>query len=129
MWITGLLIAGPLLQLLWNKLRQQLFDQRENELELWELDPPMCKKDEYRSFAALCLAVATKTSDTAKKARLLGKAAAWLELAERVTPLTSKLQTATSLRARIAIRRSFRDRSRRRKAAAKLHISPMQHRQ
>ena len=41
----------------------------------------MCKKDEYRSFAALCLAVATKTSDTAKKARLLGKAAAWLDLA------------------------------------------------
>jgi hypothetical protein len=54
----------------------------------------MCKKDEYRSFAALCLAVATKTSDTAKKARLLGKAAAWLELADRVTPLSSKLQPA-----------------------------------
>jgi hypothetical protein len=45
----------------------------------------MCKKDEYRSFAALCLAVATKTSDTAKKARLLGKAAAWLDLADRIT--------------------------------------------
>jgi hypothetical protein len=56
----------------------------------------MSQKDEYRSFAALCLAAATKTGDRAKKARLLGKAAAWLELADRVTPLTRKLQTATS---------------------------------
>jgi hypothetical protein len=31
MWITGLLIAAPLFQLLWNKSRQQIFDQREDE--------------------------------------------------------------------------------------------------
>jgi hypothetical protein len=95
MWITGLLIAGPLFHLLWNKSRQQTFDQREDEFESFGSLFPMCKKDEYRSFAALCFAVATKTSDTAKKARLLGKAVAWLELADRITPLTSKFQTAT----------------------------------
>jgi hypothetical protein len=43
----------------------------------------MSKDAEYRSFAASCLEIANKTSDTASKARLLATAEAWLDLAER----------------------------------------------
>jgi hypothetical protein len=50
----------------------------------------MGKEAEYRSFAALCLEVATKTTDTADKARLLVNAEAWLDLADRVTELAKR---------------------------------------
>jgi hypothetical protein len=46
----------------------------------------MSKDAEYRSFAASCLEIANKTSDTASKARLLATAEAWLDLADRVSP-------------------------------------------
>jgi hypothetical protein len=47
----------------------------------------MNKKDECRTFAALCLNIATKTTDTADKARLLAMAEAWLNLADRASRL------------------------------------------
>jgi hypothetical protein len=50
----------------------------------------MGKEAEYRSFAALCLEVATKTTDTADNARLLANAEAWLDLADRVTELAKR---------------------------------------
>jgi hypothetical protein len=43
------------------------------------------KEAEYRSFAATCLEVAKKTSDSFDKARLLAVAEAWLTLAQRVS--------------------------------------------
>jgi Tfp pilus assembly protein PilX len=49
----------------------------------------MSKDAEYRSFAASCLEIANKTSDTASKARLLATAEAWLDLAERRIRLVS----------------------------------------
>ena len=50
----------------------------------------MGKEAEYRSFAASRLEVATKTTDTAEKARLLASAEAWLALADRVTKLAKR---------------------------------------
>ena len=45
----------------------------------------MSKEAEYRSFAATCLEVAKKTSDSFDKARLLAVAEAWLSLAQRAS--------------------------------------------
>jgi hypothetical protein len=50
----------------------------------------MSKEDEYRSLAALCLEFATRTTDTAKKARLLANAGAWLDLAGRASRLAKR---------------------------------------
>jgi hypothetical protein len=44
-----------------------------------------CKEAEYRSFAATCLDVAKKTSDSFDKTRLLAMAEAWLGLAQRAS--------------------------------------------
>jgi hypothetical protein len=44
---------------------------------------PMRKEFEYRTFAAACLELASKTSATVDKARLLAMAEAWLNLADR----------------------------------------------
>jgi hypothetical protein len=43
----------------------------------------MSKEFEYRTFAAACLELASKTSETLGKARLLAMAEAWLNLADR----------------------------------------------
>jgi hypothetical protein len=50
----------------------------------------MGKQAEYRSLAALCLEFATRTNDTANKARLLANAEAWLDLADRVSQLAKR---------------------------------------
>ncbi len=50
----------------------------------------MSKEDEYRTFAATCLNIATKTSDTADKTRLLAIAEAWLNLADRASQLAAR---------------------------------------
>jgi hypothetical protein len=50
----------------------------------------MSKEEEYRSLAALCLEFAARTTDTAKKARLLANAGAWLDLADRVIQLAKR---------------------------------------
>ncbi|PWT85121.1 MAG: hypothetical protein C5B58_03590 [Acidobacteria bacterium] len=50
----------------------------------------MTKEAEYRSFAALFLEFATRTSDTANKARFLANAEAWLDLADRVSRLAKQ---------------------------------------
>jgi hypothetical protein len=51
---------------------------------------PMSKEAEYRSLAALCLEFATRSTDTASKARLLANAEAWLDLADRVSQLAKR---------------------------------------
>jgi hypothetical protein len=50
----------------------------------------MSKEAEYRSLAALCLEFATRTTNTANKARLLANAEAWLDLADRVSQLAKR---------------------------------------
>jgi hypothetical protein len=90
MRITGLLISGPQSSFEWNKSRQQLFNITARAIFKSRNLKLMGKEAEYRSFAALCLEVATKPTDTAHKARLLANAEAWLNLADRVTELAKR---------------------------------------
>jgi hypothetical protein len=67
MRITGLLISGPQSSFEWNKSRQQLFNITARAIFKSRNLKLMGKEAEYRSFAALCLEVATKPTDTAQR--------------------------------------------------------------
>ncbi len=56
----------------------------------------MSKEAEYRAFAATCLGIATRTSDTADRTRLLAIAEAWLDLAERASQSAKRPAAATA---------------------------------
>jgi hypothetical protein len=89
MWITGLLMSRRCRHLLGTNRASRLSTSRSELIGNWELEP-MSKEAEYRSLAALCLEFATRTNETANKARLLAKAEAWLDLADRVSRLAKR---------------------------------------
>jgi hypothetical protein len=84
-----LLMSGRCRHLLGTNRASRLSTSRSELIGNWELEP-MSKEAEYRSLAALCLEFATRTNETANKARLLAKAEAWLDLADRVSRLAKR---------------------------------------
>jgi hypothetical protein len=56
----------------------------------------MSKQDEYRQFAADALNMARNAADRDSKTRLLNRAEAWLNLADRTGHLTKKRQPPTA---------------------------------